>query len=298
MLHWRVLGDGNVRMAVESTAPFVAVGFSSDGAMVGSDAVIGWSGHVAAYKLNGKSSSDVVQEVAGSGSGRRLATLDLTATSTSMTNGVLLIEFTRPMSAGGVPVSLSGNTFLWATGASAALAVHNARGSYSVSLTDGTSTATLTDAAKFKLTHGTLMLVGWGVLLPAGVLGAHFLRHRDPFWYHLHKYTQMVGITIATVGLVVALTQLGPIETASGGAHAILGLVVSAIGLLQPLNGFLRPHKGSANRRATMRLEFASSGSFAWIPPPCLLLSQRLHDRVLCLQACGSLCTNRAGGWP
>ena len=101
MLHWRVLGDGNVRMAVESTAPFVAVGFSSDGAMVGSDAVIGWSGHVAAYKLNGKSSSDVVQEVAGSGSGRRLATLDLTATSTSMTNGVLLIEFTRPMSAGG-----------------------------------------------------------------------------------------------------------------------------------------------------------------------------------------------------
>jgi len=249
VLHWRLLGDGNVRMAVETTAPFAAVGFSSDGSMVGSDAVIGWSGHVAAYKLNGKTLSGVVQEPGGSVSGRRrLSTLALTATSTSVTNGVLLLEFTRPMSAGGVPVLPNDNTFLWATGASASLVEHDARGTYSLSLADGTSAATLTDAAKFKLTHGVMMLCGWGVLLPAGVLGARFLRHWDPFWYRLHRNTQIVGVTIATVGLIIALTQLGPIETSSGGAHAILGLVVSAIGLFQPLNGFLRPHKGGAHR--------------------------------------------------
>ena len=38
--------------------------------------------------------------------------------------------------------------------------------------------------------HGILMVVGFGILIPLGVLVARTLKPLDPFWFHLHRIIQ------------------------------------------------------------------------------------------------------------
>ena len=57
--------------------------------------MIGWAGHAAAYRLNGKSLSDVVTD-----SGAEAVTLS--DASTVVEEGMLLLRFTRPLAAGRV----------------------------------------------------------------------------------------------------------------------------------------------------------------------------------------------------
>ena len=44
----------------------------------------------------------------------------------------------------------------------------------------------MTALAKAKQLHGVLMLLGWGVLLPVGVLMARYLKWKGPLWLKLH----------------------------------------------------------------------------------------------------------------
>ena len=92
------------------------------------------------------------------------------------------------------------------------------------------------------------MLVGWGVLLPAGVTMTR-IKHLagDPMWYKLHRGIQIVGLSIALAGFIIALQHFDMNKIS---AHGALGITVMAGGLFQPLNGFLRPHKGDPNRSA------------------------------------------------
>ena len=46
-------------------------------------------------------------------------------------------------------------------------------------------------ATGWVVAHGTLMVTSWGLLLPMGVLIAHFLRHRDPTWFVIHRGIQV-----------------------------------------------------------------------------------------------------------
>ena len=122
VLHWSV-EDTDVRMLAEATAAdgYVAVGWSRDGMMTGSDSVIGWAGHAAAYRLEGRSVSDVVPDL-----GDQAVTL--ADASTEVEDGVLLLRFTRPLAAGRVAVDpLLPITHLWAVGSRAELSNHQVR---------------------------------------------------------------------------------------------------------------------------------------------------------------------------
>jgi hypothetical protein len=46
--------------------------------------------------------------------------------------------------------------------------------------------------------HGALMLVSWGLLIPAGAVLARFFKHREPLWFHLHRSVQVVGLVRPT----------------------------------------------------------------------------------------------------
>jgi hypothetical protein len=62
-------------------------------------------------------------------------------------------------------------------------------------------------AQNYVIAHGSLMIVSWGLLLPAGVIIAHFLRHRDPTWFLIHRALQYFGIICAVSGFIIAVTQ-------------------------------------------------------------------------------------------
>ena len=101
----------------------------------------------------------------------------------------------------------------------------------------------MTEVARKKVLHGVLMLLGWGVLLPAGVLIARYLKWKGKIWIKLHIGMQILGLAFGIAGLALALVQFGPLGGSLGG-HGLMGLLVSVLGVLQPINGFLRPNKG------------------------------------------------------
>lgn len=205
--------------------------------MAGSDSVIGWAGHAAAYRLEGRSVSDVLPDL-----GDQAVTL--ADASTAVEDGRLLLRFSRPLAAGRVALDpLLPTTHLWAVGSRAGLSNHQARGAFSLSLGAGSISVEVTAIAETKVLHGVLMMIGWGVLLPAGVLIARYLKWKGPLWLKLHIGLQISGLAFGLAGLVLALVQFGPFGGSLGG-HSLMGLLVSVLGLLQLINGFLRPKKG------------------------------------------------------
>ena len=92
--------------------------------------------------------------------------------------------------------------------------------------------------------HGVLMLIGWGFLLPMGVLFAKFFKHRPgSLWFKIHRTCQCVGLTVAIIGWLVALWNFNVFQDKGYNSyrHGVSGSVTMIIGILQPLNAVLRP---------------------------------------------------------
>lgn len=109
--------------------------------------------------------------------------------------------------------------------------------------------------------HARLMVLAWAVMLPLGALvarygkvlpGQDWPRQLDnPVWWHLHRVLQYGGVAIA----LVAVALMGwPARAAAGGigAHAGIGWLVLALGLVQVATGVLRGSKGGPTS-ATLR---------------------------------------------
>lgn len=93
--------------------------------------------------------------------------------------------------------------------------------------------------------HAGLMFTSWGMLLPLGVVIAKFGKHRpNDQWYQLHRAIQVVGLILATIGWIIALRNFNVFGDVGmkNYYHGIFGSVTMTLGLLQPINAFLRPH--------------------------------------------------------
>jgi len=208
--------------------------------MVGGDAVIGQTSGVSRYHLNGKSSSGVVQM--GSSS------QDLTNEAYSYSGGIQSISFTRPLAAnGGKAIAASGaNAFLWAYG-TGSLGYHGgSRGSISIDLASCASQSLSVDDSKYT-THGWLMTIGWGVVLPLGALFASATRGDQPVlptphWPKVHMGIQIAGVVLFTIGFTVAVVATDDVKGKHlDGTHQLMGLIVCIVGWLQLLMAFVRP---------------------------------------------------------
>ena len=99
------------------------------------------------------------------------------------------------------------------------------------------------------LTHGTLMIISWGFLLPLGIIIAQFLHHRpNGLWFKMHRVLQILGLIFAIVGWSIALKNFNIFGGGSGSrsseerkahAHAVCGTTAICIGLVQPLSALL-----------------------------------------------------------
>lgn len=236
-VHWAVDDTAQtVSMAVvaERTSGWVAVGFSPDGQMTGSDAVIGWSGggsSVLMYEMSGRRVSGV-NEISG----------QVSDTSISVEDGRTTMTFTRSLATPSA-LPLDSATFLWAVGPSEGLSQHAGgdRGAFPLALSGSAAGAlAIPNIAFVQLAHGLCMLIGWGLLLPIGAAMA-VLKERvgAPLWFQLHRGLQVVGLLVAIVGFSLAVANF----ESDLGAHGTLGITVMVLGLFQPINGVLRPHK-------------------------------------------------------
>ncbi|KAL3141585.1 hypothetical protein ABBQ32_004827 [Trebouxia sp. C0010 RCD-2024] len=118
----------------------------------------------------------------------------------------------------------------------------------SLNFGSGTSTQQAAPSNHYSEVHGILMVTGFGILIPIGVLVARTLKPLDPLWFHLHRTIQALGLCLGLAGFGLGL-HLG--DQGGGQAeydHKAIGYAVVAGGLVQLLFGVARAQKGSSWR--------------------------------------------------
>ncbi|RLN25667.1 hypothetical protein C2845_PM07G31290 [Panicum miliaceum] len=224
---------------------YVSVGFSSDGAMVGSSAVVGWTtgggvGVAKQYRLGGTSPGSCPPD---QGSLALVPGTTLLAAQSSRL--YLAFQFTaaRPApylicAVGPSGAQLSNNY----------LVRHRSYGSASVDYATGVASSAGGGASfDAKKWHGAMAGLGWGVLMPVGVALARYFKRHDPFWFYAHISVQGVGFVLGTAGVVVGFKLNDDVPGAD--SHQALGIAVLVFGCLQVLAFLARPGKGSKVRR-------------------------------------------------
>jgi len=123
--------------------------------------------------------------------------------------------------------------------------------------------------------HGIFMIVGWGLLLPSGILIAKFGKHRkNAWWFKMHIAVQPIGLIVSVIGWAIALVNFSTLEGGPGISftHAATGTITMALALLQAVNGIFRPHNPPKEEdKSAIRIiwEFVHRG-IGWV---ALLLS-------------------------
>jgi hypothetical protein len=107
----------------------------------------------------------------------------------------------------------------------------------------------------YRIAHASLMLIGWGFMIPAGVISARLLKYKEGgLWFQRHRWVQMCGLFIALVGFIIALARFDVFAGSAGSTafvHGAVGIAVMALGALQPVNAWLRPHPRGEGEEVT-----------------------------------------------
>ncbi|OEL21176.1 Cytochrome b561 and DOMON domain-containing protein [Dichanthelium oligosanthes] len=223
---------------------YVAVGFSSDGAMVGSSAVAGWTagsgvGVAKQYRLGGTSSGSCPPD-----QGSLALVPGTTLLAAQASRLYLAFQFTAAQPA---------PYLIYAVGPSGAqlsnnyLVRHSSYASAAVNYATGVASSASSSSFDLKKWHGAMAGLGWGVLMPVGVALARYFKRRDPFWFYAHISVQGVGFVLGTVGVVAGFRLNDDVPGAD--SHQALGIAILIFGCLQVLAFLARPDKGSKVRR-------------------------------------------------
>lgn len=157
---------------------------------------------------------------------------------------------------------------IWAVGKAGSgtmNAEHETMGMGTINFATGAYSSTTPTTLK---AHGVVMFIAWGLLAPCGVLLARYTRAvwpsaAPPFWFRAHWMTQSAALVASIIGFSIGVAAAwGSVPFAH--PHTALGLAVFILGLLQPINAFVRPHKpapGEATTWLRTAWEFAHKGS-------------------------------------
>ncbi|KAK4439368.1 cytochrome and DOMON domain-containing protein [Sesamum alatum] len=87
--------------------------------------------------------------------------------------------------------------------------------------------------SRLKTVHGTVNIIGWGVLLPIGAIIARYFRKVSDEWYSLHILSQLSGFLLGTLGWGLGLSIKNSAKEQSMSTHGILGTLIFAFATLQ-----------------------------------------------------------------
>ena len=288
-LFW-TLNEDSISIAIrgEKKSNYLAIAFGSG--MVNSFAYVGWvdangMAHVNTYWINGRDASSI-----------HPTSETLTDVSCKTESGVITFEFTRPFSP-----SCSGRIecknvidpaaplrVVWAMGAQwsddhlSDINMHSLTSTKSmrIMLMHGSAEAD-EDLRPVLAVHGFMMFVAWGILIPAGILAARYLKHvKGDGWFKIHTYLQYSGISIMLLGLLFAAAELRGFFLSS--LHVKLGISALILACSQPMNAFIRPKKPAngeipSSKRIIWEYSHVITGRGAFVLGIAALISGMKH---------------------
>ncbi|XP_021739481.1 cytochrome b561, DM13 and DOMON domain-containing protein At5g54830 [Chenopodium quinoa] len=258
------LSENSISIAArgERKSGYLAIGFGSE--MVNSFAYVGWfdgdvKGRVDTYWIDGRGASDV-----------HPTKENLTYVRCKSENGVITLEFTRPLNPScpkkderpeckNIIDPTTPLKVIWAVGSTwssdplTEKNMHSAHSSRPVRVMLNRGSAEVEqDLRPVLAVHGFMMFLAWGILLPAGVLTARYLKHmKGDGWYKVHVYLQYSGLAIVLLGFLFAVAELKGLFMTS--LHVKLGMAGVVLACFQPINASLRPKKASNGESPSLK---------------------------------------------
>ncbi|MGK3733778.1 MAG: hypothetical protein ACI8RD_000008 [Bacillariaceae sp.] len=226
---------------------WVAIGFSENGQMVGSSAVIALpsSGEVKKYDMTSIIMTGVVPMPEDQQT--------LIEPSVVQEGGTTTLQFTKILDeANELPIVIGPNTFIAAYGFGNIFFVHQARGSFSVDLVEGVVETVETRKKALWKAHGWCAALAWGIFSPIAI-GAAILRKwfPDGLWLKIHQYLNLLVLLLTIAAFALGVAAINE-ETPVGGnprhfsaepyPHRTIGLIVFVFVMIQLLGGQFRPN--------------------------------------------------------
>jgi len=261
VLHWSVsdyLLFGSLRY---EGIGWLSIGFSMDGSMIGSNAIVGhpdlaFEGKpsVSKFNLDSKLINGVVHMTPDE------QTL-INSTVYQDTNSTVL-TFTKILNEenGEITISNSGkNIFLWAIGKSNTMGHHKASGSFDIDLANCNNDESLKEPIlaaadgmsassgynkKAMLAHGLVGAMAWSFIAPVSIATASF-RRSIPIkaWIFMHVMGNLSCYVLTLFSFVIAVVETSKNSQVShfSRAHHITGLVIVILVTFQIMLGTARP---------------------------------------------------------
>ncbi|XP_051128842.1 cytochrome b561 and DOMON domain-containing protein At5g35735-like isoform X2 [Andrographis paniculata] len=95
--------------------------------------------------------------------------------------------------------------------------------------------ARLSQHRHLRTVHGTLNIVGWGVLTPVGILSARYLRKVSDEWYSVHVVSHFSGFLLGALGWGLGISIKNAAGEHAMSAHGVVGTIIFAFAAIQVL---------------------------------------------------------------
>ncbi|KAL5989353.1 hypothetical protein ACLOJK_010243 [Asimina triloba] len=242
--------DNVLRVIVSTvyTGGWVGMGFSKNGEMVVSSAMVGWidydgKAHIKQYFLRGFSPAQVIADqgrlqiigppVVVLKRGNMYLAFDLNFSTIPnrqpLTSQPFLFAFSRfkPSSMYMLQKHDKKSTVIFDFSA-----VYKPVFGINWVYSSANRTFTLIEKGSLRRNHEALSVFGWGFLTPLGVLFARYCRQWDPVWYYLHVVVQFLGFLVGLAGFLAGISLYNKAHSNLSG-HRGLGIFIFVLCILQ-----------------------------------------------------------------
>mmetsp|Transcript_6064 Transcript_6064/g.7906 ORF Transcript_6064/g.7906 Transcript_6064/m.7906 type:complete len:744 (-) Transcript_6064:287-2518(-) len=238
----------NGKLVFEGQA-WLGFGFSFDGSMIGSEAIIGIPDHEdfdrpLKFKLGAKNVGEITP----------LPDAQQTLLNAEITqkNRITTLTFKKLLSEDNtdeLEISADGmNNFIYAVGTSNTFGYHQFRGSFKLDLSSCNSPIASSRHLPHKskaawVAHGVVATLAWAVAIPAAVTTAWFRTIVPQTWIYIHVFCNVAGFFLTLIAFIIAVTTMSLSNEPAhfSDPHHIVGLVLMLFVTFQVMNGFFRP---------------------------------------------------------
>ncbi|XP_009600152.1 cytochrome b561 and DOMON domain-containing protein At3g07570-like [Nicotiana tomentosiformis] len=233
-------------LSAPNTNAYIAMGFSKNGKMVGSTAVVGWVSNegtatMKKYFLGGQSPNEVLPDEGN------LQLVNFTSSVVAEDSRIYMaFQLNTEMPSNRLIYSV-GQTGMLPSAADFRLTEHQDRISTSLNYNSGQSEKS-TPYANLRRSHGLLNMFGWAIFMPIGVMVARYLRQYDPIWFYSHTTIQSLGFILGFVGVISGLVLNNRLQN-NVNRHKGIGIFILVLGCLQVIALLARPEKSSKVRK-------------------------------------------------
>lgn len=109
--------------------------------------------------------------------------------------------------------------------------------------TSGQEIVPVSTSESARVAHMWLSAIGWGILIPIGIVGARAKSQLPKWWYNIHRIIQSVGYIFALAGFAAGFAVQGQWEAPNyeTEVHRDLGVTITVLGTIQVISLVAKP---------------------------------------------------------